>query len=410
MSVEAPVSLRIISGLPDAKLHIASFLVLMAVALWVESPVIDLLSTSTALARDRKRFVLISRFVWYVMAWCTFAHAVVTLTPAYGFITLRVLSLPPEISEVLRLPLIVMLPWSAFIGWRRYRQGLLIRNGKTRPVGIGTVVRMVVAVVVGFGVAATGQVTGTMAAAIALICSVASEAIFIHFVSRSVIQSLPEEVDGPDLSMRDLMKFHLPLTATTMVTLSTGPVVGAALAKSPDAVLAMAGWQVTTTVVWMHRTVVYALPEVVITLAKDRESVAQLFRFCLMVGLASTGLLGLLWATGGDQAFVVGLLRTPADTGAIAHVGIALCLLFPLIGALQSFARGTLTVARQTMPRLVSVGVGMSLLGLMLWLGVRLDWPGVVNAAIAMNVALIGEWVALALFNRRALAHISGEF
>lgn len=409
MSAEAPISLRIISQLPDAKLHIAAFLMLMAMALWIESPVIDLLSTSTALARDRKRFVLISRFVWWVMGWCTVVHALVTLTPLYPWITSTVLGLPNALIAELRLPLIVMIPWSAMIGWRRYKQGLLIRNGHTRPVGLGTVVRMTIAAAAGFGAAASGQVSGTMAAAIALMSSVTSEAIFVHLVSRRVVRSLPEEVEGPDLSMADLVKFHLPLTATTMLTLSSGPIVGAALARSPDSVLAMAGWQVTTTLVWMHRTVVYALPEVVITLARGAESVRQLRRFCIGVGIVSSGLLALLWATRGDMAFLVGLLKTPADTAEMAHVAIILCVTFPLIGALQSFARGTLTVARMTMPRLTSVAVGMVLLLVGLGVGLSMEWAGVIVAAFAMNVALIGEWIALAYFNRRALAKINDE-
>lgn len=407
MSVEAPISLRIISQLPDAKLHIAAFLMLMSMSLWIESPVIDLLSTSTALARDRKRFALISRFVWWVMGWCTVVHALVTLTPLYDLITRQILHLPEAVATELRAPLIVMIPWSAMIGWRRYKQGLLIRNGHTRPVGVGTVVRMTFAASVGFGMASTGQVSGTMAAAIALIASVTSEAVFVHLVSRRVVARLPEEVDGPDLSMADLAKFHLPLTATTMLTLSAGPIVGAALARSPDSVLAMAGWQVTTTLVWMHRTIVYALPEVVITLAKDADSVRQLRRFCIGVGVVSSSLLGVLWLTGGDQAFLVGLLGTPSDTAQMAHMAIILCVAFPLIGALQSFARGTLTVARMTMPRLTSVGVGMGLLFVGLGVGLAMKWPGVSIAAFAMNVALIGELAALAYFNKRALVQIS---
>ncbi|MCC7433199.1 MAG: hypothetical protein IT363_00830 [Methanoregulaceae archaeon] len=408
MSAEAPISLRIISQLPDAKLHIAAFLMLMSMSLWIESPVIDLLSTSTALARDRKRFALISRFVWWVMGWCTVVHALVTLTPLYPLITLNVLRLPVAVADELRLPLAVMIPWSAMIGWRRYKQGLLIRNGHTRPVGVGTVVRMAFAATVGFSVASTAQFSGTMAVAIALMASVTSEAIFVHLVSRRVVAGLPEEVEGPDLSMSDLAKFHLPLTATTMLTLSAGPIVGAALARSPDSVLAMAGWQVTTTLVWMHRTIVYALPEVVITLAKDADSVRQLRRFCIGVGVFSSSLLGVLWLTRGDLAFLSGLLKTPADTAEMAHAAIILCVAFPLIGALQSFARGTLTVARMTMPRLTSVGVGMGLLFVGLGIGLAMKWPGVSIAAFAMNVALIGELAALAYFNKRALRQIHG--
>lgn len=387
--------------------HTATFLVLMGLALWIESPVIDLLATSTTLCRDRQSFTVISRFVLWLMIWCTVVHAAIALTPLYDFVTVRVLSVPPEVRQLLRTPLALMIPWSACIGWRRYRQGLLIRSGRTRAVGFGTAIRMGTMAVVGFGLFLTKRLSGTELAAISLIASVFAEALFAHFVSRQAVRELPED-EGMHLEMSKLLRFHLPLTATTMLTLATLPIVSAAVAKSQGPVVQMAAWQVTTTLLWMHRTVVFALPEVIITLYKDSETVAKLRTFCLAVGAVASGILGLLWITRLDVAFFMKAVGANATTADTAHFALGLCILFPFIGALQSYARGMLTVHHLTMPRLFAVATGMAFLLFGLWTGLALGWPGVALAAFAMTIGLIAEWGVLTVANVRSLASAAG--
>lgn len=403
MSIESPISISLISRLPQPVEHTATFLVLMGLALWIESPIIDLLATSTTLCRDRQSFAVISRFVLWLMAWCTVVHALASLAPLYNLITNELLGVPSEVSALLRTPLAIMIPWSACIGWRRYRQGLLIRSGRTRAVGFGTAVRMGTMAVVGVLLYQTHRFTGTELAAIALIASVFAEAVFAHLASRQTVRELPAS-EGPPLEMSKLLRFHLPLTATTMLTLATIPIVSAAVAKSQGPVLQMAAWQVTSTLLWMHRTVVFALPEVIITLYKDQESIAKLRAFCLGVGAAASGFLALLWVARLDVVFFLRVLGAAPRTAETAHFALGLCLLFPFIGALQSYARGMLTVRHLTMPRLFAVVAGMVFLLVGLWLGLKLQWAGVAIAAFAMTIGLIAEWVVLTASNVRSLA------
>lgn len=403
MSIESPISISLISRLPQPVEHTATFLVLMGLALWIESPIIDLLATSTTLCRDRQSFAVISRFVLWLMAWCTVVHALASLTPLYNLITDELLGVPSEVRALLRTPLAIMIPWSACIGWRRYRQGLLIRSGRTRAVGFGTAVRMGTMAVVGVLLYRTHRFTGTELAAIALIASVFAEAVFAHLASRQAVRELPAS-EGPPLEMSKLLRFHLPLTATTMLTLATIPIVSAAVAKSQGPVLQMAAWQVTSTLLWMHRTVVFALPEVIITLYKDQESIAKLRAFCLGVGAGASGFLALLWVARLDVVFFLSVLGAAPRTAETAHFALGLCLLFPFIGALQSYARGMLTVRHLTMPRLFAVVAGMVFLLVGLWLGLKLQWAGVAIAAFAMTIGLIAEWVVLTASNVRSLA------
>lgn len=412
MSLESPISIALISRMALPKENTAVFLMLMGLALWIESPVIDLLSTSTTLCRDRQSFAVVSRFVWTVMAWCTVAHAVLAFTPLYDWVVRDLLSQPQVVVEELRVPFALMIPWSAFIGWRRYRQGILIRTGRTRSVGLGTGLRLTTMTIVGFALYLSGGLSGASVAACALIASVGAEAIFAHWASREAVRELPEvdsavEARGT-LTIGRLARFHLPLTATTMVMLSTFPVIGKALAQSSQPVLHLAAWQVASTLVWMHRTVVFALPEVVIALYRSPSSLPRLRSFSLIVGAASTGLLALLWATRLDVTFFTRVLGTKLDAAETAHQGIGLCLLLPVVGAMHSYARGSLTARHQTMPRLIAVFVGSAVLVAGLWVGLQAGWEGVVFAAFALTAGALAEWAVLGFANVQSLRREPG--
>jgi hypothetical protein len=398
MAAETPIAMAVIGRTPGGEVNAAAFLILMGVALCIESPVIDLLATSTTLTRDRDSFATITRFAGWLILLVTAVHALVAATPLYDVVVGPLLNLPPPVAEAVRGPLLVMIPWSGLIGWRRYLQGLLIRQGRTRAVGMGTGLRVATMAGVGFTLLALGMRNGLMIAAIALVSSVAAEAGYVHRVSRPVVGALNPGHE-PRVTIGELMRFHLPLTATTLLALTTFPIIGAALARTPNAVSAMASWQVAMTLMWLHRTVTFALPEVVIAL---RSAEGLLYRFCVAVGSAMTALVFLFMATGVDRWFFASVLGADAAVVAGARQAYALVALAPLLSALQAYSRGILTLRRLTSARLWAVIAGMAALGASLGLGVAGGWPGLAVASSALVAALVAETAVLVWLRRRS--------
>lgn len=400
MALESPISVGVISRLPNAEINTAAFLVLMGLSLWIESPVIDLLTTSTTLATSPSRYRILRRFALALMALATVAHACIALIPPlYDFATLSVLGLKPEIAEAGRIPLAIMIPWSGFIGWRRFLQGILIRRHQTRLIGIGTALRVSTMAVTCTALYYLVKLTGVQIAAVGLIASVISEAVFIHLASRRTIH---EAFSGPDhesdpqpLSWRRLVLFHAPLTATILLLMTGNPLTSAALARTSDAVLAMASWQVAITLIWLLRTVTFALPEVVITLYREGQAARTLFRFCLAVGLTCSGLMLLVHFTGLDRKFFIEVVDANPQVAAGAAFAILACSLQPVIGALQSYLRGVLTAHHLTISRLWAIVVGLVTLVGSLAACVALKLPGIAVAAVAITVSLLAELAVL---------------
>lgn len=410
MAIESPISIAIIGRMPDSKVNTAAFLILMAVSLWIESPVIDLLSTSTTLAKNGANYQAVRRFTLWLMVWVSIAHAAVAFTPLFDWVMLRLLGLPAPVAEACRAPLQIMTPWSALIGWRRHIQGLLIRSGQTRPISVGTGIRVATIATTGFTLYATTELRGVIVAAIALILSVAAEAAFIQWVGREAVSSIERTTtDDPRLGWRDLAGFHFPLTAATMFGMTTTPIISAALAKTPQPVLAMASWQVAISLLWLMRTVTFALPEVVISLYRDEPSRRELRQFCLRVGAVCLGTMAVIVAMGLDSLFFRHVLRADPETVAAAHLAMACGIALPLVNAATSYVRGMLTAHRLTMARLWSIGGAIASLALSLAIGVMLQVPGPVVPALALTVAQLVELGILALFWKRSEFHPSNR-
>lgn len=413
MSVEAPVSLALILRLPDPKISAAAFQIMMGLALWIESPVIDLLSTSTTLAKTRQNYVELSRFVWWLIGIVTVVHALFVFTPIYTLVTERLMGVPTDVAHATRIGLAVMLPWSGFIGWRRYLQGILIRNGQTHLVGIGTAIRVGTVFASGLSLYFLTKLPSIQIAGIALICSVGAEALFAHVASRRTVHACFSRVEaGEPVTMRKLRNFHLPLTATTMLNMISLPIVSAALAQAAHNVEQLAGYQVAFTLVWLMRTTVYAVPEVVITLYKDRQSAAALRRFSIGLGIATSSLLAVIWLTGLDKLFFSGVLGAEGEILEVAHLAFIAPILTPLIGALQSFVRGMLTTHHLTVSRLFAISVSMTVLIVGLVLIVALKASNVVTVGLCLTLAMGAELVVLISSWRaaeRRNAYLSGE-
>lgn len=412
MALELPITTALVSHSPDAAIQTAAMLMLGGLAIWIESPVIDLLATSTTLSKTPRDFATISRFTWWLMIWCTLLHAAIALTPLYDVVSKTILGVPAEVAEAARIPMAIMIPWSAFIGWRRYLQGILIRFGRTRLIGWGTGVRVFTMALSSWLLFVFSGLTGVEMAAIALGSSVIAEALFIHWASRETIakhlKRKPEEVEtGEAISMKRLLAFHLPLTATTMTFMLSLPLVSAAIARSPDGVFAMAAWQVATSLAFLHRTVVFALPEPVIALYKGPHTAQRLARFCGMVGLGASLLIVLLWAFGLDRLFFVKVLGAEPDIARLASLAYLASVGLPFIGSVQSYLRGMLTAHHFTVARFAAVIISTTVLLTCLVIGVVMHWPGIAVAAVAVTASGLAEMAALVVAWGMALRRLA---
>lgn len=405
MGSEMPFVNAMLARLSEAERMIAAFGIVASLSITIESPIIMLLATSTALARSRQNYLLLRRFTWHLMLGTTLIHALISWTPLFEVVVREWMGVPTSLLDPVRLGMRLMLPWSAAIAWRRFKQGVMIRYGRTRFVGQGTIVRLIVSAGTAVALALLGRVPGIAVGTLALSLGVVVEAAYADWVARRLIADKfgsSAATPQPDLSYGELVRFHSPLAASTLLFLLTQPLISAALARLPNPELVLAAWPVTAGLLFITRSPALALPEVVIALIDEPGSAQALRQFCMRIGLICAGVLALLSFTSLAHFYFRGLIGVRETLAGLAMIGAQFGVLLPLIIGWQSWLRGMLTARRATLPLTAAMAINLAIMTVVLALGVRLRTPGVELAALALTLSIGAETMVLWVAARRA--------
>jgi hypothetical protein len=236
MALEGPFLAAVIARLADPTFNLAAYGVAFAFAILVESPVIMLMSASTALVEDAKSYRKLRAFAGALNVLST-ALLVLLLIPAVFDLVLRSgVGLPAEVADRVYGALWILLPWPAAIGYRRFLHGVLIRAGFTRRVMLGTLVRLGTMALTGVGLALAG-LPGAWVGAGALSAGVCVEALVAHLMARDVIRRLHEDEERGDATRQQADEAVTALGKVRAVELGAGS-AGARAAEATAATVA----------------------------------------------------------------------------------------------------------------------------------------------------------------------------
>lgn len=400
MTAEGPIVSATINRLPNEVIMLAAQGIVVSLSVMIESPIINLLATSTALVKDRATFLLVRRFTIHWMVFLTAVTVLIAFTPVFDLVVVRLLGAPPEVAAWVRPGMKIMTFWSATIAWRRFLQGVLIGFGQPGKMAWGTAVRLAAsggtAVVLGLFSAWPGVVIGSTA----LMAGVVAEAVFATWAVRPLLKNQlgPAALPGADsaLTYRQLFRFHLPLAGTSLMILLVQPLVTSSLAKQDNPVASLAAWPVLFQILLMMRAAAFALPEAVIALTKGPDMFVLIRRFARNLALVLT-LIMILFAFSPLSGFYIFVVQDMTElVGSLARSTLVLYLFFPGLTVVGMWLRGVLIHGRHTTEVNMAMAVNLVVTAVLLGLGVSLGWPGLPSAAAALNLALIGEILFLA--------------
>lgn len=394
MAVEMPYISAALARMNEAERMIAAFGLAASLSITIESPVISLLATATALARSHQNYLMLRRFTWHLMILTTLLQALLAWTPLFDVIVKGWLNAPPSLHQPVQLGLQLMLPWSAAIAWRRFRQGILIRYGHSNLVGRGSILRLLSSAGSATLLAVLTPLPGIAVGALALSIGVVLEALYAHWLSAPIVRERLAPGANPrqaELGYKELLNFHWPLAASNLLYLFTQPIIAAALARSPHPELSLAAWPVTSGLLFISRAPEMALPEVTIALSDEEHHQAAMRRFGWLVGVGCSVFLFTLSFTPLAEIYFHQLIGVSSELAAMARLGVQVALLMPLAMASVVVSRGLLTAQRRTQPQAIAMAVELAALAGVQLAGVWLGLPGVPVAAAGLTIALLIE-------------------
>jgi Na+-driven multidrug efflux pump len=398
MTAEGPLLSTAINRLPNEVVMLAALGIVFSIAVTIESPVINLLATATALVRDRGSYLQVRRFTLHWIVFLLVTGGLIAFTPLFDLVVLDWLGTPPEVAHWVRPGLRILLLWSPAIAWRRFLQGVLIRYGHTRAIARGTVLRLLAMALVVFACLWVGDIPGIYLATWAMLAGVVVEAIYASIIARPVIaRELTVEVaEGREaLTYRRLFWFHLPLAATAAFNLLAQPLVSLTLARLDEPTLSLAAWPLVFQAALVIQSPAFALPEVVIALGDRSGGEATLVTFTRRLAIVTSGAMVLLVATP-LLGFYLGTIQdaTPA-VAALARQGLLLFVPLPALAVVSAWLRGLLIHRGATRTVNEATVLNLLVIGSVLGLGLHLRWPGIEITALAVIAAWIVQMVFL---------------
>lgn len=401
MTGEGPIVSIAINRLPDEVIMLAAQGIAVSLSVTIQSPIMNLLATSTAVVKDRASFELVRRFTIHWMIGLTLITLLVAFTPVFDVVVRGWLETPPQVAEWVRPALRILTLWSAAIAWRRFLQGVLISFNQTRQVALGTVVRLgaigFMLVLLVWFTAWPGVLIGTTA----LVTGVVLEAIYATFAVRPLLQSTlapgTPPAAGAALTYSDLFWFHLPLAGTAVLILLVQPLVTFTLARLQNPTESLAAWPVLFQIMLMARAAALALPEVVIAFSKQgSRAFRPIRRFSLVMAAALVVTTALFIFTPAATYYLLTIQDMEPAVAELVQSGLTIFLLLPALTALNSWLRGLLIHARATTAVNWAMLLNLICTGAILAIGLFYHFHGLPTAAAALTLALFIETLYLA--------------
>lgn len=346
MAFEGPFLAAIIARLPDPKFNLAAHGVAVAFAILVEAPVIMLMSASTALVEDEDSFRKLRRFSYTLNALVTGGMILLVVPPVFSIVAQTLIGLTDEVARLTHGALLLLLPWPGAIGYRRFFQGLLIREGKTRLVAYGTVLRLTTmtgTAIVLFGVQA---LPGAYVGAAALSVGVCAEALASRLMARRTVRDILSTRgtgEREPLDYRRILEFYYPLALTSVIGLMVPPMLTFFMGRARAPVESLAVFPVVNSLAFVFRAFGLSYLEVAIALlGRKHEHAKELGRFALGLGLAASVALAFIAFTPLATIWFETVSGLTPDLAGFAILPTQIFVLMPALSVLLSFQRAVL--------------------------------------------------------------------
>lgn len=392
MSLEGPYLSALIARLAKPEYNLAAYGIAFSFAMIVEAPIIMMMSASTALVDNYKSFLSLRKFNYGLIIFLTIIIIIFIVPPFFYFITEDLIGLPKEVSQLTHLGVCILIPWPGAIGFRRFYQGILIRNNLTRLVAYGTVIRLSTMSLTAFALYFFTDVPGVVVGASALSVAVICEAIASKLMARRIVLQLKLNSDYNEqpLSFKEIHNFYYPLALTSLLTLGVQPFVTFLIGQSKMPLESFAVMPVVTSFVFIFRGLGLSFQEVVIALIGNKmQDFKSLKLFAFKLGFILVSFLMIIAFTPLSEIWfreISGLSETLTD---FAKTPLMIMSFFPALTVLISFQRAILVKSKKT--KQITYGTAIEFLGIILVLAICIKIFALVGAIAATISFVIGR-------------------
>jgi hypothetical protein len=388
ISAEGPFLTAIVARLNAPRYNLAAYGISITLAMLTEALVIMLLSTSTVFVNSKSNYYKVRTFTLILTLSATSILLLFSIKPVFNVLS-NIMKLPEYIAILANRSITILIPWPAAIGFRRFYQGILIKNGKTNIIALTTITRISTILTSAFILMFLTKLPGAYIGAIALSSGVTLEAIITRIISnntiKKILQAENSDCDSPKLST--IFKFYYPLALTPIIGMSTSTLITFFLGRSINSIESLATMPVVGSFSFLFASICYAYMELVIAnLDKELCNIKKIKNFAYIIGLIVTIIYSIIVLSPAGIFYFHVISGLSNILLPFALTGARILIFLPIFSAITSIQRGILIFLRKTY--YVSSASFIELLIIYISLSLLINysqWPGIVNATLSLN-------------------------
>ncbi len=389
MATEGPFLAAIIARLPEPKFNLAAYGVAFSLAILIESPIIMIMSASTALVKNRNSYFKLRNFTFVLNGAVTLIMVLILIPPVFDTITLSIMGLNSEVAELTQQASFFFLPWPAAIGYRRFYQGILVRSNLTRRVAYGTVIRLSTMTVTALAAYLFSSLPGAMVGTLALSIGVTAEAVASRIMAHSATKRVLENTakTGRHLDYKYITKFYYPLALTSILSLGIHPMVTFFMGQSRMPLESLAALPVINSLIFVFRSLGLSFQEVSIALLGENDKGYPCLRkFAVILGISATGGLALIGFTPLAMVWFHDISGLTQELTRFSLTPARILSLLPGLSVLLSFERSIMVNHETTKHITIATAIEILSIFTLLMISIQgLFLVGAIAAAISMS-------------------------
>ncbi len=396
MSAEPPALSAVVARLANPSINLAAYgSVAFPLIGIIQAPVLTLLSLSTTMSKDWDSFQKGRRLMFYLGGGLTLLYLLVVFSPLYYWLVEVVISAPAEVVEPARMSMMIGIPWTFAVAYRRFHQGMMIRFDHSRTITTGTLLRFIADASLLLFAFLIGTIPGASVAALMMVTGVVTEAIYVGLRVRPIIQyelrSAPPAKE--QVGVWGMLMFFIPLGMMPLLNQLIRPIGSAALSRMPDPLHTLAVWPVVAGFSALIVTPGSALNEVVIAMLDRPGAKENLQRFTRILMAAQLTLFVLIAFTPVSYWWFSKVAGLDANLSQLANQAFKLLIPASLLSPLSSWFSGTILHSRKS--RSVSEAMAIYLVVYT----VSLSLGGLFVHASGIYIAVVSSMLASMLQN-----------
>jgi len=395
MSAEGPFLSALIARLDEPVYNLAAYGVAFAFALIIEAPVIMMMSASTALVSDSYSFNKLKRFTYFLITGITLLMLILVIPDIFYFIAEDLIGLPDRVSYLTHIATVILLPWPAAIGYRRFYQGVLIRNNLTRRVAYGTVIRLITMTITAFVMYFYFDVPGVVVGASALSVAVLAEALASRLMTISIVKQLHQNPSTKEekITYKEIYKFYYPLAVMSLLSLGVQPFVTFFVVQSRMALESLAVLPVITSFVFIFRALGLSYQEVIIAqIGDDKSGYIPLRNFAIILAGVLSATLMLIAFTPLAEIWFKDVSGLSDFLSEFARTPLMIIAIIPALTVFISFQRSVLVSDKNTTP--ITWGTAIEFTVIVIVMLISINVFSIVGAVAATMSFVIGRTAA----------------